>query len=70
MPEQQDQDDDRDGHSEKPEQDSAAHETLLCADVSLSGMACPHTDRTTRIADQGSAAASKGLAAPHRERTI
>jgi hypothetical protein len=33
VPEQQDQDDDRDWHSQKPEQDSAAHETLLSPDV-------------------------------------
>jgi hypothetical protein len=33
VPEQQDQDDDRDWHSEKPKQDSATYRTLLSADI-------------------------------------
>jgi hypothetical protein len=33
VPEQQDQDDDRDWHSDEPEQDSATHGTLLSADI-------------------------------------
>jgi hypothetical protein len=33
VPEQQDQDDDRDGHSDQPEQDAATHGSLLSADI-------------------------------------
>jgi hypothetical protein len=33
VPEQQDQDDDRDGHAQKPKQDAATHGTFLSAEV-------------------------------------
>jgi hypothetical protein len=33
VPEQQNEDDDRDWHSEKPKQNSATHGTLLSADI-------------------------------------